>query len=117
MQDDKHYRENDIICPYCDYVFTDSWEFDGDNDTEEKTTCGRCEKEFKVTRNIDVSYTTTVMLCDEIGEQHEYKIIRYLNHKNKDTTYSCYRVETCDKCTNTDYIKITQEEYEKNKNI
>ena len=42
----------EIVCPYCGYEHQDSWEAD-DQDTR---LCGSCEREFKFTRDVDVTY-------------------------------------------------------------
>ena len=43
----------EITCPYCGYVFSDSWECsDGEN------MCGDCEKLFEVTRVVTIDYCT-----------------------------------------------------------
>jgi DNA-directed RNA polymerase subunit RPC12/RpoP len=48
--------ESEVICPYCGYVARDSWELSGDDG---ENTCGRCEKEYNYTRNVEITYTTT----------------------------------------------------------
>lgn len=44
----------EIICPYCGYEPSDSWEMEsGEYDCED------CEKSYEVERNIEVTYTTS----------------------------------------------------------
>ena len=50
------------VCPYCGYVDKDSWELnlgpglDGDGDVS----CNSCGKDFFVSRNVTVTYSTKV---------------------------------------------------------
>jgi len=58
MDDDLKYldtwHKDEITCPYCKHEQTDAWEFeDGEHQ------CGECEKEFNLTINHTVTYTTT----------------------------------------------------------
>lgn len=50
---------DEIICPYCGHKFTDSWEIrmneHGSIGTHE---CEKCGEEFKVYRNIEITYIT-----------------------------------------------------------
>jgi len=59
MDFNTHYTSN-IICPHCGYEDKDSWEVDFGPGLDGDTTvyCGRCEEEFNVSRNIEVSYTS-----------------------------------------------------------
>ena len=45
----------DIICPFCGYIFTDSWELIDESDAE----CPECEKTFDLEVDVTVRYTTT----------------------------------------------------------
>ena len=48
------------VCPYCGHKEPDAWEIDFgpglDGDTE--TQCGSCEKEYFVSRNVTIDYST-----------------------------------------------------------
>ena len=47
-------QTDEIVCPYCGYIHSDSWEYeDGD------VTCCDCDLLFTVERNTEVTYTTT----------------------------------------------------------
>lgn len=49
-----HSYSPEIICPYCGYEYSDSWEMiDSGNET-----CEECGKEFKFERDVEVSYST-----------------------------------------------------------
>ena len=48
--------EDNIICPYCKHVFSDSWEYsDNDGDT---ITCVSCDQEFILHLDFSISFAT-----------------------------------------------------------
>ncbi len=50
---------DEIVCPYCGYKFTDSWEIRmNEHGDIGKHECERCGKKFKAYRNIEITYTT-----------------------------------------------------------
>jgi uncharacterized Zn-finger protein len=55
MAEIDHHVTSEIVCPYCGHVHTDSWER-GDDDGEIE--CYECEREFRYSRYIDVTYNT-----------------------------------------------------------
>lgn len=52
----KTFHKDDIHCPICGYVFTDSWEVHESG----VINCDRCGKEFYVEVNHEVYYSTTI---------------------------------------------------------
>ncbi len=48
----------EIICPYCGYEFSDSWEYnrrmEGGDSTELE--CPECDKKFTATMDIEITY-------------------------------------------------------------
>jgi hypothetical protein len=56
------YGEPEIVCPWCGYVDRDSWEWEPSNgpggEGDGTHECGECEREFLVSRNISVSYSS-----------------------------------------------------------
>jgi transcription elongation factor Elf1 len=52
---DSDYTE-EITCPHCGYVHSDSWEV-GENSGN--TECDSCKKPFAYERNTSVTYSTT----------------------------------------------------------
>lgn len=48
--------EKEIVCPWCGYIDPDSWECE--SDYVEDWECPRCEKDFLVSRIIDIRYAT-----------------------------------------------------------
>lgn len=55
-EDIDHESTDEIVCPYCGYVHTDSWEWEGHHGTDR---CDDCEKEFYWTRHVDITYDTS----------------------------------------------------------
>ena len=62
MSDAPHtdYRD-EATCPYCGYVGRDSWELFGPDDEDNDAQCGSCGKEYRVSRNVSVTYTSQKM--------------------------------------------------------
>ena len=61
IEDYEHEHTDEIVCPYCKYEFTDSWEVPFDDESMDDTrevTCGSCDKKIEVTRHIRVTYST-----------------------------------------------------------
>ena len=52
-----HDHTDEVICPYCGYEFSDSWEFNANQD-EQHVECEECGKEFFLYVDITVNYTT-----------------------------------------------------------
>lgn len=49
------------VCPYCGYIRQDAWEINfGSNlfDGEAGIYCGECGKEYRVCREVEVTYST-----------------------------------------------------------
>lgn len=116
----KHEYQNNIICPYCDWEDQDSWEFDEEEGIYQ---CGSCEKEFNVVRDVEITYSTSMLNCDDNGSKHDYNIDRY--HESSRTfdygawcdkpksEWEYYRIEICAKCGHKNFIKITKKEFDK----
>lgn len=58
MIDHEYTRE--IVCPYCGCEFSDSWEY-GDGEDIGEVECECCEKEFFVSRVIDITYVSKAL--------------------------------------------------------
>lgn len=117
----EHTYENQIKCPYCDWEDRDSWEFTED---EGEQTCGKCEKEFNVTRNVDITYSTSRISCKEGA--HRYKLESHFESKYEYTSpyreriekpsseWRWFKIEVCEICEICDdkrFVDITQDEY------
>jgi len=111
--------EKQIKCPYCGWEDRDSWEFTEDSGTH---SCENCEREFNVERDIEVTYSTSKINCEETDEKHDYKddgvFIGKRDYSNgvwadlpeKDWKYT--KIVKCDKCDDKEYVDITKAEYE-----
>ena len=53
-----HEYTKEIVCPYCGYKFSDSWEINSNEEDIGLVECGECEKEFYASRIITVDYST-----------------------------------------------------------
>jgi len=57
--DELDYLHNDeVVCPYCDYEHSDSWDFGLKDGNESEIECGDCEKTFTVISELEVHYST-----------------------------------------------------------
>ena len=89
--------EKDIICPYCNYEFSDSWEYNDEGDKEIE--CGECEKEFTLSVEFDVTYSTHRMDCK--------------THSYEKATSRDIQQDTCDRwneknfCSKSDHVPHT----------
>lgn len=64
IPDYNYYEMEEIVCPHCGYVFTDSWDFrfeqDGETSEIECQNDIDCGKEFHVTFNLRATYTSSL---------------------------------------------------------
>jgi hypothetical protein len=75
--DDHTYRWHSARCPYCGHEELDSWEIalsDGQGEGDGVVECGGCEREYLLSRFIEVSYRSKPMPAatptpDKIGYQ------------------------------------------------
>lgn len=115
----EHKYESNVKCPYCDWEDQDSWEFDQDSGTH---TCGSCEKEFNVEREVEVTYSTSRIDCEENRTEHNYEFESVFETKRKfegkgiwtdlpESEWTYTRIMMCSICGDKEYIKITKDEY------
>lgn len=114
----EHTCENNIKCPYCDYEWQDSWEFEEDSGTH---TCGSCAKEFNVERHVEVTYSTSRIDCEENGSEHNYEFESVFISKRKyengiwtdlpESEWTHTKIMMCSICGDKEYIEITKDEY------
>jgi DNA-directed RNA polymerase subunit RPC12/RpoP len=64
---DTKYTE-DIVCPHCGHVHSDSWEIESNSGNDK---CSRCDKEFGFERDIEVTYSTWKLNNQIKGEENE----------------------------------------------
>lgn len=50
-----HKGTSELVCPYCGYTHSDSWELTSENGFSE---CTKCEKNFFYERDIEITYCT-----------------------------------------------------------
>lgn len=118
----EHNYESNIKCPYCDWEDEDSWEFGEDEGT---VTCGRCDEEFNVVREIEVTYSSSKIDCSdrEPEIEHKYDILSNYFRRDKEYTngtwipleisqYQYFKIFKCSICDDSKYQLITKEEYE-----
>jgi sarcosine oxidase delta subunit len=79
---------DEVVCPYCGYVHSDSWELGGDSGEDR---CSGCEKFFSWTRNVSVSYSTSKD-CEKNKEEHEWRTKVSFIHADK-------AYVSCEKCS------------------
>ena len=70
MTEIEHEYTNEIVCPYCAYEYSDSWEFNEGNKTDGQIKCDGCNKTFNYSTDIEVTYITSKIECKE--GQHDY---------------------------------------------
>jgi transposase-like protein len=75
----------DIICPYCGYEDTESYEMEGEeggwNDATGEYKCPECNMKFHWRRSVSVKYVTT-KLCTENGKKHTWSEWKVLEREN-----------------------------------
>jgi len=53
-----HFLTEEIVCPYCGYQHTESYEFFDDMEGDEDIECGDCGEEFRGSRIVTIQYTS-----------------------------------------------------------
>jgi hypothetical protein len=114
-----HKYESNIKCPYCNWEDEDSYKFDENLDFY---ICNKCKKQFNVIKNVEVTYTTYPLSCEQKECDHEYEYIsdyiKKRNFENKvcynlpESEWTYHRVMICVNCQDTKYIDISKEEYD-----
>lgn len=54
--ENEQWHQDEITCPWCGYVETDSWEFDDEYDDEYE--CLNCGKPFILEKLVEITYTS-----------------------------------------------------------
>jgi transposase len=113
-----HICTKEIVCPYCGYTMSDSWEMEDDG----SWTCDACNNEFRYQRNISVSYTSRKKEC----KTHSFKVAKVVKSltdpvydKKTDlinwvtlATPYYFEVSICTNCDKEKFRDITQSEYD-----
>ena len=63
LLDNEHTDE--IVCPYCGRIFTDSWEVDSGEEDLGSIHCMTCWNIFTAERNIIITYSTEIITKDK----------------------------------------------------
>ena len=58
MSEIKHKDTKEIICPYCGYEFSDSWDYSSDLEDIGLIDCENCDKSFYANRIVTIDYST-----------------------------------------------------------
>ena len=123
---DRKHTEN-IVCPYCGYISTDSWDYSNDSDDIE---CDECGETFFYEREYDITYSTIKTPCEEkenkecsfvLRKDYPYHIskqncdivnreVKWTDRPEKEWTYN--RMMECEDCDETESQEITKEEYD-----
>ncbi len=91
---------DDVVCPWCGYKETDSFELNSDS----HFSCGSCGKISELSVDMSVTYTTTKVPCLNDPTLHQWKTNTwYEPHVRGDKTYS-----TCTRCNTREWINTTQ---------
>lgn len=110
-------HESNIICPYCGYEDTDSWEW---NENYEYYDCPDCGEEFRVERYVEVTYSTFKKECKDGTHDYQFesKFISKRDYKNriwedlKEEDWQYYINKKCTICEDEILVKIPKELYE-----
>lgn len=57
-KDIDHESTDEIVCPFCGYEFSDSWDIGSDEENLGLIECYECGKSFYTSREVSVSYST-----------------------------------------------------------
>lgn len=82
MEDIDYKNTDEIVCPYCGYEFSDSWEFDM-NHNSTKIKCAECNKEFECEAETTIKYASAKLNCT--GEHNMYVDLVYI----RDDEFNC----------------------------
>ena len=79
---------DDVVCPYCGYEISDSWEYPESEDEE----CSACSKHFHYTRHTSVTYYSE-RNCELNGTPHEWQDENIFS----DDTHQHFSCKNCDR--------------------
>jgi len=117
----EHFNEDEIICPHCNYEYSDSWEFD-DSDGEEYE-CETCGEKFTLTTETIRKYTTKRIDCGDdkhdLEDEPKYYTITTRDWDWKNDTkmplpkdkWKYWEQYNCKKCDERIYKNLTEEEF------
>lgn len=53
-----HECTDEIVCPFCGYTYSDSWEFGDEHEDIGLISCDQCNKDFYANRYTSITYST-----------------------------------------------------------
>lgn len=68
-----HKYTDEIVCPFCGYTYSDSWEFGDSYEDIGLMSCEQCSKDFYASRHTSITYYT---------EKARYGTCSYCNSSN-----------------------------------
>lgn len=71
---------DEIVCPYCGYEFSESYEYHGDDGQEVQ--CHHCDKHFELSVDHRVTFSTRRIDCDD--DAHEWGDAEAINRSQSD---------------------------------
>ena len=101
-----HEYTKEIVCPYCGYEFSNSWEYDGECGEDQ---CSECDKYFQWTRNVSVDYSTS-HACEKNKEEHEWSEWIYADYtdETKHNEVEDYYFRYCEQCGKYERAKLKE---------
>jgi protein-arginine kinase activator protein McsA len=88
----EHEYTREIVCPYCGYESSDSWDF---SENEGLLECGECYKNFYFRRIVTVEYSTEKSKCANGESPHMWKS-RAIEVDGKMFLVGSYHCRSCD---------------------
>jgi uncharacterized Zn-finger protein len=65
-------HQDNIQCPYCDYIHEEWWEIINEGDENFDHECSNCEKKFVINVSRSVSFENKKPICTDIGKKCVY---------------------------------------------
>ena len=117
---------DEVVCPYCGYEHSDSWEYSMKHDGDEtEIECNDCNKKFIANLNVEYSYSTSKTDCTDKGKKHKFKFRK--NHFSRrdlktekgetiwiplpEDKWEYNEIFKCEECDKEEYRKISREKY------
>ena len=104
----EHEYTEEIVCPYCGYKYSDSWEYDNEGGELE---CYECGKTFNYSKDVSVSYSTWSD-CEENNEEHNWSEWKYVESNEDVLTKELHEevndfyIRECTKCDKQEFISL-----------
>mgnify|MGYP000032418711 CR=1 FL=1 len=120
MREIDHEYTNEIVCPWCGYEFSDSWELGNGGECTELEECPDCEKEFYASRIITVEYSTqkaTYGTCSKCGAE-DVVVESQKSSFNSYCDFCSDCIKESEKQAREEYLKkIIEHKSERTKNV